>query len=288
MYDLVKIPSANFGSRDGQNPISIIVHAMGTTLDRIIDVLTKQGVSSHYLVPQVTMLEFSKLYPELIAGLMIRHPDKVPVIEFVSEENSAFHAGVSSWKDWNSLPGCQYGLNNCSIGIEFHAPNYALGDDSDLFHFTPYTEMQIQTGAALMKDICHRWDIKQENILAHSDISFLRSNDMLFRRPNSMYKTDPGPLFPWRLLYMQHQLGFYPSHNNKPGPEDNNDIEYLQRRLREIGYNCPQTGELDIETQYCINAYHMHFMHETWSCFNGSISRNLLQNLYRHYEQTGR
>lgn len=276
MYDLINIPSANYGSRGEQKPISIIVHAMGTTLERAMELLTKaeHKVSSHYLVPQITMSEFNKLYPMLTRDMVIKYPNNVPVIALVSEESSAFHAGISSWKDWNNLPGCKNGLNNCSIGIEFHAPNYALGDDSDLFHFTPYTATQVKTGMALIKDICSRWNISQENILAHSDISFLR--------PNGMYKTDPGPLFPWKKLYEQEQIGIYPMSNKKPGSNIDNDVKSVQRRLGEIGYNCPQTGELDIETQYCINAYRMHFMHEQWLCFDGQIDGNLLQSLSYH------
>jgi len=276
MYDLVNITASNFATRDGQKPISIIVHSIGTSLDKAIEILSKpdHGVSSHYLIPQLTMSEFVMLYPQLVIGLNIKHPNNIPVIALVAEEMKAFHAGISSWKDWNNLPGCESGLNNCSIGIEFHAPNYALGDDSDMFHFTPYTDKQMQTGAALIKDICSRHNIMSGNILAHSDISFMR--------PNGMYKTDPGPLFSWKQLHQQHQLGFYPTPDKKTGSNGDSDINYLQRKLREIGYNCPQTGELDINTQYCINAYRMHFMHETWRCFDGRIDDNLVKTLHNH------
>lgn len=278
------MPSLNYSSRGEQQPIAIIVHAMGTSLDKAIRLLTavEKPLSAHYLVPQLTMRELCTLYPS-VTNTEIKHPDKVPVIAMVSEGNKAFHAGVSCWKDWNLLPGCSNSLNNCSIGIEFHSPGYALGNNSDMFQFAPYTDLQIETGAALIKDISDKWGILGTNILAHSDVSPLRlgafSQTM---QPSDMFKTDPGPLFPWKKLYQEYNVGYYPLCNKKPMTGFNNDVKYVQDKLRLIGYACPQSGVLDIKTQYCINAYRMHFMHDIWTCFDGSVSDHLLKHLYYH------
>jgi N-acetylmuramoyl-L-alanine amidase len=54
----------------------------------------------------------------------------------------------------------------------------------------------VQKVAALVKDIVTRYNIPPTNILAHSDIAPTR-------------KQDPGPLFPWKRLYDEYQVGMW-------------------------------------------------------------------------------
>lgn len=274
MYDIIKISSPNYRIRKCHDPISIIIHSIGCSLRDSLKTLTHQesGVSAHYFIPSVTGAELKSLYPDIFQDAKLNYPEKTPVISIVPEELSAFHAGVSSWKDWNKLDGCAYGLNDCSIGIEFHSEGYAKGDGSDLFFFTGYTDSQIQAGAELIQDILKRWPIDAKNILAHSDIAFTR--------PNGELKTDPGPLFPWRDLYERYGIGTYP--NKKISNICYNDVKSVQAKLADLGYSCPQSGEIDIPTSRCINAYRMHFMHEEWVEFNGDIDQDLLYSLSSH------
>lgn len=278
MYDIIKLHSANSRPRKTSTPISIIVHSIGYSFDNSIKVLTEEAsqVSAHYFIPQATSRELLISHPDLFYEKNIKHPDSVPVILLVEEEDCSFHAGISAWKDWNALPGCAQNLNDCSIGIEFHSEGYAGGDGSDLFCFKPYNELQIFTGAMLMHDIARRWEINHSNILAHSDISFIR--------PDGTYKTDPGPLFPWRILHDKYGVGIYPK-VKKAGNIINDDVKSVQSMLGSLGYACPLTGQLDLRTKYCINAYRMHFLHEEWVEFNGGIDESLLYNLSCHMVQ---
>jgi N-acetylmuramoyl-L-alanine amidase len=66
--------------------------------------------------------------------------------------------------------------------------------DGRVWH--PYSEAQVQSLIALLKDIVKRNNIDPRHIIGHSDIAPLR-------------KLDPGPLFPWKRL-ADAGLGIWP------------------------------------------------------------------------------
>lgn len=107
-------------------------------------------------------------YFELIADLrvsahfLIRRDGEV--IQFVSCNRRAWHAGVSSWRD---RPRC----NDFSIGIELE------GSDEE-----PFADIQYEKLAELTRAIQAAYPI--EDIVGHSDVAPVR-------------KTDPGPHFDW-------------------------------------------------------------------------------------------
>lgn len=148
---LLQRPSPNF-STNRQTTDYIILH--GTWMDNDEEALTrlcdpKTEVSCHYFIDQA-----GKLY------------------QLVAEENVAWHAGVSRWKDLESL-------NFHSLGIEISNPGINKG--------MPYHEVQYQTLENLLTDLLKRHNIAPENVLAHSDIAPDR-------------KDDPGPHFNWERL----------------------------------------------------------------------------------------
>lgn len=81
---IVQMPSVNFEPRT-EPPAFIILHAISTSPQQSMDILTKQesGVSAHYYIePNGT------------------------VHELVSPDKKAFHAGVSGWQNKTSLNAC--------------------------------------------------------------------------------------------------------------------------------------------------------------------------------------
>ncbi len=92
------------------------------------------------------------------------------LIQFVSFNKRAWHAGISNWQ----------GSENCndfSIGIEME------GTDEE-----PYEEVQYQQLAKLVISLRKQYPaIQEQSICAHSDIAPGR-------------KTDPGPYFDWIKL----------------------------------------------------------------------------------------
>ena len=95
----------------------------------------------------------------------------------------AWHAGKSSWKNYNSL-------NKHSIGIEINNPGHQL-------NYKKYSSKQIKSLLSLSKYLIKKYNIKKKNILGHSDIA-----------PNR--KKDPGEKFPWKYL-AKNKISFWHS-----------------------------------------------------------------------------
>jgi len=89
------------------------------------------------------------------------------LMQFVSCNDRAWHAGESNWKN-------NFNCNDFSIGIEF--------EGSDL---TPFENIQYMKLINLLKCLCNNYPINA--IVGHNQIAPER-------------KTDPGPHFDWDLL----------------------------------------------------------------------------------------
>ena len=125
-------------------------------ISRLTDVKSK--VSSHYLIKNNG--EIVTLVPEL----------------YIS-----WHAGVSFWKNYQSL-------NKNSIGIEISNPGHN-------YMYKNFSKKQIKSVLLLSKFLIKKYKIKPQNILGHSDIA-----------PNR--KKDPGEKFPWKFLY-ENKIGLW-------------------------------------------------------------------------------
>ena len=142
------VPSSNHGERRGYGrPNCLILHYTGMpTGEAALKTLTNPAfeVSAHYLVWENGGID-----------------------QLVAESNRAWHAGKGSWKGESDL-------NSASIGIE-----------SSMLAMTgarrPFPSARWGT-IALARDICARWRIAPERVLAHSDTAPAR-------------KRDPGELF---------------------------------------------------------------------------------------------
>ena len=96
------------------------------------------------------------------------------VYQMVQDQDVAWHAGKSKWgKDIN--------LNSKSIGIELVNKG-----------FESFPNKQVVALIKILKTLKKKYKIKPSYILGHEDISPGR-------------KTDPGPKFPWKILY-NHKL----------------------------------------------------------------------------------
>ena len=149
---MIETPSPNFDAR--MLPVSMIVlHYTGMpnaadAIARLTDAEAK--VSSHYLIAEDGQ-----------------------VMRLVAEENRAWHAGKSHWRQIDDV-------NSASIGIEIVNPGHEFG-------YRPFPDAQIEALIPLMADIQARYAITRGNIVGHSDIAPAR-------------KQDPGELFPWARL----------------------------------------------------------------------------------------
>jgi len=154
-------PNFDEKKRDSKKIKFLIFHYTGMkkeskAISRLTDVKSK--VSSHYLIKNNG--EIVTLVPEL----------------YIS-----WHAGVSFWKNYQSL-------NKNSIGIEISNPGHN-------YMYKNFSKKQIKSVLLLSKFLIKKYKIKPQNILGHSDIA-----------PNR--KKDPGEKFPWKFLY-ENKIGLW-------------------------------------------------------------------------------
>ena len=95
------------------------------------------------------------------------------LVAMVPDLYVAWHAGVSSWKNFKSL-------NKHSIGIEISNP----GHD---YNYKKFSKKQIGSLKKLSQFLIKKYRINKKNILGHSDIAPTR-------------KKDPGEKFPWKYF----------------------------------------------------------------------------------------
>ncbi len=94
------------------------------------------------------------------------------ILNLVPDLYEAWHSGVSSWKNFNSL-------NKNSIGIEITNPGHQYG-------YKNFSNRQIFSLKKLLSVLMKKYKINNKSVLGHSDISPAR-------------KKDPGEKFPWKL-----------------------------------------------------------------------------------------
>ena len=152
---------------------------------------TKSKVSSHYLIKNNG--EILTLVPDLYI---------------------AWHAGVSSWKNYKSI-------NKYSIGIEISNPGHENS-------YKKFSKKQIKSILKLSTYLRKKYKIKSNFILGHSDIAPDR-------------KKDPGEKFPWRYL-SKNKIGHWHNLNEKKLFKKRNQVvDRLEKNkfiknLYKIGY----------------------------------------------------
>ncbi|PLX29610.1 MAG: hypothetical protein C0582_03530 [Alphaproteobacteria bacterium] len=261
-FDVIKIPglpSAQEERLKNKGIKAVIFHCMGTSLRQSLDILTGNAgyqVSTHYFIPTMSGKEFLKEMN--IHHQKLRYPERVPVIEIVSPDRMAYHAGKSSWGGVAAKS-----LNPSSIGIEVHCPGYANGlqpsKDWNFNVFVPYNDKQKETLVALTKYLKTQYGV--DHFLAHSTVAPGR-------------KTDPGPLFFWedlnKLGYVtivdQNKVVHIKKFKNMETPEL---IKEAKKALVKWGYTIPVDGEEELETlTKCIDSFFLQFDPSYWKAKN--------------------
>ncbi|MGY2340965.1 N-acetylmuramoyl-L-alanine amidase [Pseudomonas sp. SDO5532_S415] len=198
----------------------VVLHYTSASMERSLQLLTHGEVSAHYLIGD---------------------DKKATIYKLMDENMRAWHAGESQWqgRTW---------MNSSSLGIEIVNPGFKDTPTGRLWY--PYSEAQVQSLIVLLKDISKRYVISPRSIVGHSDIAPLR-------------KLDPGPLFPWKRLAAEG-IGIWPNEQAVARQQVQFEaqlpsISWYQAQLARVGYETPQTGELDVATRHVIAAFQMHF-----------------------------
>jgi N-acetylmuramoyl-L-alanine amidase len=181
------------------------------------------------------------------------------IITMVPNSYIAWHAGISSWKNFKFL-------NKNSIGVEISNPGHN-------FKYKNFSKRQIQSILRLSKFLIKKFKIDKKNILGHSDIAPDR-------------KQDPGEKFPWQY-FSKNQVGLWHAlsdsllKKNRMHKLDQISKKYFFNNLLKIGYSLkiPNNVKKDRFLIFVVKAFQRRFRQDL---INGIIDQECLmisQNL---------
>jgi N-acetylmuramoyl-L-alanine amidase len=157
--------------------------------------------------------KLTKIQSEVSSHYFIKKNGEI--ITLVPDSYTAWHAGISFWKNFENL-------NKNSIGIEIDNPGHQFG-------YEEFSKKQINSLIKLSKFLIKKYKINNKNILGHSDIAPFR-------------KKDPGEKFPWEQL-SRYKIGFWHKLSQRylssirKKKVNNNDKNITLKNIFKIGYS---------------------------------------------------
>lgn len=209
----------------------IIVHYTATTDEVSIRALTKGNVSSHYLITS---------------------KNTEPIYQIVPEQKRAWHAGISEFNQYTNLNDNSIGIEITNLGVEDYDKTWEkYGFFIPTDKYIEFSEGQIKKVAHLLKKLIVKYDIKETNILGHSDIAPTR-------------KIDPGPKFPWERLYREYGIGAWYDEKDKEFFMNETlykltPIEKIKEEFRKYGYKINFSNEWDEGSKRVVYNFQSHF-----------------------------
>ena len=162
------------------------------------------------------------------------------IVQMVQDENVAWHAGKSKWKNFKNL-------NNTSIGIELVNKGHELG-------YQNFPKKQVRSLIKLIFVLKKKYKIKASNILGHSDIAPIR-------------KIDPGENFPWFKLN-KNGLGIHLKNIKIKFFKIKNKKELRNcffSNLYKIGYRYFNRKKSNSSDKFIVRAFQMRFFQKNVS-----------------------
>jgi len=150
----------------------------------------------------------------------------------VKDQNIAWHAGKSKWREFTNL-------NNCSIGIELVNKGHEFG-------YQNFSPKQIKSLIMLCKRLKKKYFIKKENFLGHSDIAPLRKND-------------PGEKFPWKALSI-HKIGCWYKKKDINLEINSKSRSLFFKNLRKLGYRYFSVKNKNPNDKHIIRSFQQHYL----------------------------
>lgn len=238
-----------------------------------------QNFRQKYLILHYTALPDDKSITVLTqqavsAHYLVNNTGDNEIYQLVDENKRAYHAGISAWRSDKNL-------NDNSIGIEIVNTGYTT-DATGKRTFAPFSDEQVRKVAALAKDIVVRYQIPATNVLAHSDIAPTR-------------KQDPGPMFPWKKLYDEYQIGMWYDEAAKQSIFELAQADFqtryneasfiflIQTAFQKFGYGIEPSGTWDDATKKTIEAFQYHFRPQNYDGIMDAETWAILQALNQKY-----
>ena len=203
----------------------------------------------------------TKIQSEVSCHYLIKNDGDI--ITLVPDLYEAWHAGVSSWKNYKSL-------NKNSIGIEITNPGHEHG-------YKKFSKKQISSLLKLSLFLMKKYKIGSKNILGHSDIAPQR-------------KKDPGEKFPWEY-FSKNKIGLWHTLKQQELIKDRGfktskiEKKFFFNNLFKIGYSkkIPKNQNKNSYLRDVTKAFQRRFRQEL---IDGKIDRECLficKNLIKRY-----
>ena len=202
-----------------------------------------------FIVLHYTEIDFAhslhRLTEEEVSSHYLIDADPPRVYRLVDESRRAWHAGPSYWQGYTHL-------NSNSIGIEI--VNLGNGGDPSAA-YAQYPEQQIRLVIELVRQIERRHGVRPDRVLGHSDIQPLT-------------KQDPGPRFPWYELALAGLI-VWPDPEAVAAARMQYTLKlpspaWFQQHLFALGFDVPQSGQLDAVTRAALSAFQMKYRPERY------------------------
>lgn len=234
-----RIDTTSYVAKNKDSRIKFIVlHYTATNDKTSIKVLTKENVSVHYLVTT---------------------KDTDPIYSLVPDTERAWHAGKSSFDERSNINDTSLGIEIVNLGYNSHLPFEAYNRHKELQfrskeYYYEFTPIQIDKVASLILELKRRYNIPDNHIVAHSDIAPQR-------------KQDPGPYFPWKLLYTKYGIGQWYNEADKLHFMNVKNYRTLctseiKQEFKKFGYEINTTDTWDDESRKVVYAFQMRFRPE--------------------------
>lgn len=160
-------------------PIIIVLHYTFTnTINQVVKTFYNRRVSSNFTIDR--------------DGTIYQH---------IMDGNIAHHAGKSFWHGNYDINYYSKGIELINVGFDtVKQKNKKMSGVKKAANrsWESWSDKQIQAAASLIKAIAKQYNIKPWNIIGHSDCAPDR-------------KDDPGPIFPWKKLNEEYEIGFWPN-----------------------------------------------------------------------------
>jgi N-acetylmuramoyl-L-alanine amidase len=216
-----------------------------------------------------TLKTFTTPATEVSAHYVVGRDGKV--YQMLNDYMRAWHAGVAKW-------GNNTDINSSSIGIE-------LDNNGN----EPFTDEQMNSLLALLKELKDKYSIPTANFIGHADIAPTRKND-------------PSPAFPWKKLADQGYGLWYDEDvldsvmvaktyastdtaalldkilqfEKVPKYAEVPDSFSPKEALRIIGYDVQNL-------EAAIRSFKLHFTKNNGSSILSAADKRILYNLYKKY-----